>query len=215
MWPHDRDSATTIDLAISALLEVGDAEVAARELLDGFIEFDAFEATLRTLATFRPDQARNLCIHLIKAKQAEGQSLFAYRFYMETFEPNPEEQIALAAELSVDDIRELYADEVTAYIDETLVSDITDFRAWNDLDALSSHTSVEEAYVSDLTLAAGAEKTSIGFRAAVMFRVILSYDREGPDSSASFPGSLAGHIDAYGMYVTEVTVDTTSFYEGP
>ena len=214
IWPHDRDSAATIDLAISTLLEVGDAAAAAKELLDGFVESDAFEATLRTLATFRPSQAGDLCIELIKAKQADGQSLSAYRFYVETFEPNPGEQIALAVELPVEDIRELFADETTAFINEALVSDMTSFQAWNDLDVLSSHTRVEEAYVSDLALAAGAEKISIEFQAAVVFSVVLSYDREGPDSSASFPGSLAGHIDAYGMYVTAVTVDTSSFYEG-
>lgn len=41
----------------------------------------------------------------------------------------------------------------------------------------------------------------------------LSYDREGPDTSSSFPGIATGYVDANGMFLDDVTVDTQSFYE--
>ena len=215
IWPYDRASANTIDRVLSALLENGDAAAAAGHLLDGDIEFDAFEATLRTLATLRPDEARELCRHLIGAKAANGPSLFAYRFYVDTYEPGADEQIALAADLPTEDVVELYAEEIDCFISDELRSGLTSYRVWDDLDSLSNRTSVEEAYVEELSIAPEADSLRIEFQAALTFRVSLSYDREGSDTSSSFPGRLAGHIDARGIFVDEITVDTTSFYKGP
>jgi hypothetical protein len=213
IWPHDRDSAKTIDLAIAALLEKNDPSEAADRLSAGEIEFDAFEATLTTLASFKPHETQDLCYHLIGAKDTNGSSLFAYRFYVRRYEPSNEDQIALAVELASEDLYELYADEIALFIDEDLSTDPAKHSAWDDLDALSTHTTVAEAYAYDISLTASADRSRVEFRASLKISVMLSYDREGPDSSSSFPGSAAGYIDAHGIYLQEVLVDTQSFYE--
>lgn len=213
IWPHDHASSRIIDRAIAALLEQRDASHAARILAEGVIEFDALEAVLKTLRSFRPIQTQELCRELVLAQDAGGLSLYAYRLYVTSFEPSNETQIALAVALASEDLHELYGDEVVAFVGEELVSDPGQFQAWSDLDALSSHTVLEEAYVFDVHFIAGAGKSRIDFKASVKILVTLSYDREGPDTSASFPGLVEGYIDADGMFIENVTVDVQSYYE--
>jgi hypothetical protein len=72
---------------------------------------------------------------------------------------------------------------------------------------------IEEVYVDDISLTAIADQSRVEFRASVLISVSLSYDREGPDTPSSFPGSATGYFDANGMFLDEVAVDTQSFYE--
>jgi len=44
-------------------------------------------------------------------------------------------------------------------------------------------------------------------------RVGLSYDHERLEPSSSFPGKAEGYIDAQGIFLLNVTVDTQSFFE--
>jgi hypothetical protein len=213
IWPHDRESAKTIDLAIAALLEEDDPAKAAQQLLAGEIEFDAFEATLRTLASFKPVQTQELCHQLVGAKDTDGVSLYAYRFYVEHYEPSNEDQILLAMGLASADLNELYADELARFIQDEFFTEPSRYSAWDNLDALSTHTQVEEVYMDDISLTAIADQARVEFRASVQISVALSYDREGPDTSSSFPGSARGYVDANGMFLDDVTVDTQSFYE--
>ncbi|MBN9436948.1 restriction endonuclease [Bosea sp. (in: a-proteobacteria)] len=213
IWPYDRASANTIDLAVAALLEQGDAAQAAKLLSGEEIEFDAFEVTLKTLGSFKPAQTQELCREIVRLQDASGPSLYAYRFYVDHYEPSNEDQIALAVSLSSEDLFELYADEIITFIEDDLVADPAKYRAWGDLDALSSHTTLEEAYAYDVRVTASADKSRIEFRTAVTISVLLCYDREGPDSTSSFSGVVEGHIDAAGIFVQDVTVDTRSFYE--
>lgn len=213
IWPHDRESAKSIDLAITALLEEDDPTKAAYELLAGGIEFDAIESTLRTLVSLKPVQTQALCHQLVRMKEPDGVSLYAYRLYVEQYEPSNEDQIALAVNLASDDLHELYADELARFIEDDFSTDPAKCQAWNDLDVLSSHTSVEEVHVDDISLKAIADQHRVEFRASVRISVSLSYDREGPDTSSSFPGIATGYVDANGMFLDDVTVDTQSFYE--
>lgn len=211
IWPHDRESALTIDKAIRSLLEDKDPVNAAEILQDGKIEFDAFEAILVTLNTFRPMQVVELCHALIKSGESDGSSLFAFRFHVDHHEPTNDEQIALAVDLPREDLYELYADEVSAFIADDVTTDPGAHQAWGDLDALSPHTRVEEVYTSDVELTADPERHKINFKADITFGVELEYDHE-TSSSSSLPGQAEGYIDANGIFLELVTVDTRSFY---
>ena len=214
IWPHDDASAETIDRAIAALLERNAPEDAANGIRDGDIKFDAVEAFLKTLARATPGQTQALCQHLIRAGRSDGSSLYAYRFLVDSFEPSNEEQIALAAHLAPEDLSELYHEEVASWIDEDVTSEPGRFEAWTDLDALSSHTRMEDVHVDALSFKGNEAGNRIEFRAAVTISVSLTFDREGAGSD-SFPGCATGYIDASAIIVGEVTVDTSSRFEDP
>ena len=190
----------------------GAPDEAANEFFDGDIEFDAFETALRALASVKPIATQELCQHLVWARRNDGPSLFAYRFFVERFEPSSEEQIALAAHLAPEDLHELYDEEVSSWINEELVSDPAKFHAWNDLDVLSSHTTLDDAYIESLDFKSGPQKDRIEFDAVLAISVSLLFDKEDAGSS-SFPARCTGYIDANGMFLEEVTVDTSSHYE--
>jgi|GEM_PF-5000611 len=152
IWPHDQASARTIDRALSLLLEKSDPAQAAQELAFGEIEFDAFDAALKTLSALKPAQTAQLCRDLVKARNREGPSLFAFRFYTERYEPNNEEQIELAVELADEDLAELYGDEISVFIYEELTTAPEKYRAWDDLDSLSSRTTLIGAHPYDLSV---------------------------------------------------------------
>ncbi|RVQ51463.1 restriction endonuclease [Sinorhizobium meliloti] len=213
IWPDDQASARTIDRALSLLLERNDPAQAAQELAHGEIEFDAFEAALKTLAALKPGQTAQLCRDLIKARNGEGPSLFAFRFYAERYEPTNEEQIELAVELATEDLVELYGDEISVFIYEELTTAPEKYRAWDDLDSLSSHTRLEGVHSYDLTVRPSEDRSKIEFLASVEISVELSYDNETAPTSLSFPGEVQGYIDPYGIYIIDFTVDTQAFYE--
>lgn len=215
IWPHDRESIKLIDASLMALLEKDNALEAAQVLLEGEVELDAFEATLKTLSAFKPLAAKDLCRRLLIADEnAVGAALFTYRFYMDTFEPSGDEQIALACELGEADLLELYADEIYWLIGQEFPNDPARYSAWSDLDTLASQTIIEDVYSYSLSLVAKADKTAIEFRAEIQIGVSLLYDGEASNNAPSFPGEATGHIDAQGIFLNEVTVDTSSFYDG-
>ncbi|MGO7533510.1 restriction endonuclease [Rhizobium leguminosarum] len=212
IWPYDQASARTIDRALSLLLERNDPSQAAQELAYGEIEFDAFEAALKTLAALKPAQTGQLCRDLIKARNGEGPSLFAFRFYTERYEPNNEEQIELAVELATEDLVDLYGDEIRVFIYEALTTSPERYRAWDDLDVLSSHTRLEGAHPYDLSVRPSKDRSKIEFLASIEISVELSYDKETAATFMSFPGNVQGYIDPYGIYIDDFTVDTKRFY---
>lgn len=213
IWPHDRASAATIDRAVASLLERGDAREAAEILSQEEIEYDAFEVTLKTLNSFNPAQTQELCRELVHVQDASGPSLFAYRFYVDHYEPSNEDQIALSAWLTSEDLYELYGEETAAFIGEHFTANPARYRAWSDLDQLSSRTGLEAAYSQDIEFKASADKSSIEFRASLILSVSLSYDHEEMTSRSSFPGQAEGYINSEGIFLDDVTVDTRSFYE--
>lgn len=212
IWPHDREGAETIDRAIRLLLEEKDPVSAADTLRKGEIEFDAFEATLETLNAFRPKEAVALCQALIRAGDPGGSSLLAYRFYVDNHEPANDEQIALAAALAGEDLHQLYAEEISAFIDDDITGDPAKHDAWSDLDALSSNTRVSGVYTSEIELRPQAGGLKIQFLAKVIVEVELEYDHE-TGSSMSFPGIAEGYIEADGVFIEKFTVDTQKFYK--
>ncbi|MBB3453160.1 hypothetical protein FHT86_001416 [Rhizobium sp. BK313] len=213
IWPHESASIETIDRALSALLESDDAASAARILSRDEIEFEAFEATLTAIASVRPIQAQDLCRAIVKDGNDAGPALSAFRFFVQEFEPANEEQIRLAANLSRDDLTDLYAIEVDNFIVAELSSNPEKYSAWGQLDALSSSTRLEDCHVDGLEFTPDRRNAKIEFSAALEIWVELSYAREDA-GSFSFPGSVTGHIDADGIYIQDFSVDTGSSHEG-
>ncbi|MBB3747194.1 hypothetical protein FHX10_006750 [Rhizobium sp. BK591] len=213
IWPDDQASSRTIDRALAQLLERNDPGQAAQELAYGEIEFDAFEEALKTLAALKPVQTAQLCRELIKVRNGEGPSLFAFRFYAERYEPTNEEQIQLAVELAAEDLVELYGEEIRAFIEEELTTSPEKYRAWGDLDSLSSQTRLEGVHPYDLSVRPSEDRTKIDFLASLETSVELSYDKETAPTSMSFRGEVQGYIDPYGICIIDFTVDTQSFYE--
>lgn len=215
IWPHDQESIKVIDASLRALLEKDDAPEAAQILVEGEIEFDAFEAALKTISAFKPLAAKDLCRNILMAeKDSAGAALFTYRFYIDNFEPSGEEQIALACELSEADLFEIYADEINWHIAQEFRDDPARYSAWSDLDTLASHTMIQDVYSHGLSLVPNAEKTAIDFKAGIQIGVSLLYDGEASSIAPSFPGEAMGYFDAQGIFLNEVTVDTSSFYDG-
>lgn len=212
VWPHDADGANIIDWVLHALLEGKDPRGAARMLVESGLEFDAFERLLGTLVSVRSEQTRALCYELVRIGESDGMALFAFRFLVDRYELEDEEHVALAAELSDSDLREIYEDEVSEFLSETIQSDPTRFSAWHDIDAISSQTTLEEAYPYDVLLKGNPQSSRIDFRASVTVSVTPTYDREEA-ASMHFPGRAVGHIDQDGMSLTEFTVDTSRFHE--
>ncbi len=198
-------------MVLAELIEHGSPAKAARLLAAGGVEFDAFSATLDVLGTLKPDAAEQLSREIISLGDPKGPSLFAYRFYVNRFEPGNEEQIEIASDLDPVDLSEIYAEEIADFIELEMVSDPGKFRAWDDLDCLSSHTRLEEVYVYDIEFSADKNQRQITFKAKLRLSVELMYDRE-IGSSTSYPGEAAGHIDANGIYLDDATADTSSFY---
>ncbi|MFD9901285.1 restriction endonuclease [Mesorhizobium sp. NPDC059025] len=212
IWPHDHQSAETINRAIEALLEKNDPVEATNVLRNGEIEFDAFEAMLTTLVSFRPEHARALCYAQIKVGDPSGRSLFSYMFYVDNYEPANDEQVALALHLTREDLHHLYAQEISVFISEDYTADPGKYEAWSDLDSLSSHTTISDVYTESVELTPNAKQCAIEFHATITIEVDLEYDGE-TGHSMSFPGRASGHIDANGTYLLAVTADTSSFYE--
>lgn len=92
-------------------------------------------------------------------------------------------------------------------------SNVTDFEAWNALDALSTHTEFDGVDVAEESLRWDDKK----FVADVTVFIGLHYgkgDDDGISTSDSFPGEISGHMDNDGnVVIDELTVDTSTFYE--
>jgi Predicted pPIWI-associating nuclease len=91
--------------------------------------------------------------------------------------------------------------------------ELTETGAWSDLDALSTHTSIEgiEAVPEGIF-----EVGDNGFTAVATVYVDLSYGNNEDSFSTldSFPAQVQGHFTSNGEAIVDsVSVDTSSFYE--
>lgn len=80
-------------------------------------------------------------------------------------------------------------------------------KAWNDLDVLSSNTSIEAVEVFEDEI----RETRGKFEGPINVHVTLQYP-EGVTLSETFPGRFEGQWSAEGPSINTVIVDTSSFY---
>ncbi len=104
---------------------------------------------------------------------------------------------------------------VQAVIDAVQNFDLTESSSWSDLDALSTHTYVDEIEVDPEGVILEPESR---FRGTMSVYVLLKYESEGEDgfeTSDGFRGRFNGHFEAEAKpVIDDIEVDTSSFYEG-
>src|SRR5687768_980357 len=104
-----------------------------------------------------------------------------------------------------------FKDDMKPQIAEAMrSSDLTDFACWNDLDALSSETHVANIEVFDEEIMLSGES----FEGSINVYLTLNYG-SGDDAtwiSAAFPGSFSGVLQDGQPVISNVIVDTSSFY---
>ncbi|HYI47801.1 MAG TPA: hypothetical protein VEX35_04975 [Allosphingosinicella sp.] len=91
--------------------------------------------------------------------------------------------------------------------------DLTQSGAWTDLDALSTHTYLDDVEVDPegIVLDDGL------FKGFLNIYVLLQYGsgkKEGFQTSDAFRGRFTGHFDGTVAVIDEVSVDTSPFYAG-
>ena len=92
-------------------------------------------------------------------------------------------------------------------------AELTLFEAWADLDALSTHTLLEQMEVDEAGIIFADDDS---FRGTVNFYVLLQYGRdleEGFVESDSYSGSFEGRLTDGGVVIDSIRADTSSFYE--
>jgi hypothetical protein len=91
-----------------------------------------------------------------------------------------------------------------------IADDLTPYSAWNELDALSSHTEVEA--VEPLESQIFLEENRFAGNCVVY--VQLNYGDRGDSASLSdsYPGKFRGHMDDGFVMIDDIEVDTSSFY---
>lgn len=103
------------------------------------------------------------------------------------------------------------ADRIVSYLQDEL--DIRSLDLWDDLDALSTHTQIEqiEAPVEGVVLLGDGR-----FSAILNIYLILQYgndDDEGFSTADSFLGKVSGRLRDDDPIVDSSSVDTSAFYE--
>lgn len=94
--------------------------------------------------------------------------------------------------------------------------DLTDTGAWNQLDQLATHVSVEGLEVDPESIVFLGHGPRKPFEGALNIYLELRYganDDEGFTNGTSFWGLFKGHFERGSPKVDEVTVDTSPFYQ--
>ncbi len=104
------------------------------------------------------------------------------------------------------------AGRLKAIVDAVSNVRLTDFDAWNDLDALSSHTGVDGIDVDPEGIIVSGES----FQGLAAIGVALRYDPDGDAgfvTSDTFEGQFEGHFEGKRAIIDKITVNTDPFYQ--
>lgn len=101
--------------------------------------------------------------------------------------------------------------KLDAIMDAVSNIELSETRAWGDLNSLSSDTHVDDIEA----VPEGIFETDTGFTAAATVYVDLNYGDKNDSfsTSDSFPANVEGHFEDGRAVVDAVAVDTSSFYE--
>ena len=89
--------------------------------------------------------------------------------------------------------------------------EVSETQAWNDLSILSANTVVETLEIFEDEVVFDGNR----FRGPLIWHVTLHYGN-GEDafaSSESFPGTFQGEVRGKNAVITEMTAETSSFYQ--
>lgn len=211
VWPYDAESAAVIDAIVRHLL-IEDDPIAAADMVKEPIEYDAFLALLNQLQAGYGDECFELLDAVITRNADPGVRLNAFQFLTENTEVHPVDQIRLASHLDSEGLQIVYSSEIAGYVEETLTVEAGEFSLYDDLNELSSATTIDSIWITEVHFEPSSA-SSISFRGKMSVVSSLSFEREHM-GNISLPGEFEGHFDAFGTYLDAASIDTSSYFDG-
>lgn len=203
IWPGDEDTALLIDHIIVQLGASGDIDGAV-PLFDR-LPSEALAPTLDAIHAVDSDLCYNACRAIVLGTEDYALRLNAFQFIGDTYEVHPGEVVQLAARLHPEDLQTVYAVEVAASVEDTLVHSASQYAFWRRISTMSSDASVLYAAAYDVQFKARDDR-SIGFSGDGEIEAELSLQTGGPGRWC-IPVSFEGYFDEHGIYVTDSDVN--------
>lgn len=212
IWPYDEKSAQTIDEIIRKLVIDNNTSEAVAATKD--IELDAFVLMLyRLWADYEKECHKymlSICSDHLNADIRYNAAQFLIDHYQ--YKLGHEDYLKIIQGFDVEAITELYSLRITRFVQDELFHNTFGYDVGHDLDAISSHTVLDEIIVSELTIE-DAMKERISFHGTLHLGVILNAQDPEGGFDDSYPGEFKGYLDRNGIFLESATVNTDSFYE--
>jgi hypothetical protein len=106
---------------------------------------------------------------------------------------------------------ELKQNEIDRVADAVRGAELTRFAAWQDLDALSTHTHLDGIDIDPESV----KRTGNKITGSVSVYVVLHYGGKEDEVivGESFPGKFLAHMKDKKVIIDDITVDTSGFYQ--
>ena len=166
---------------------------------------------IEKLHALYPEECRNYLFAIVTEHKDPDVQFNAAQFIFDNYEISAPERIELSLHLDANALEEVYGSEIVAFIEDELFQNTPNYSLFDDLDQLSSATSIETIFISRLIIRP-EDHQKIVFSGIMIIEVALEFDGERA-GSPHFPGNFEGHFDENGIYLDSATVDTRSYYE--
>ncbi|MHA1882102.1 MAG: restriction endonuclease [Candidatus Thorarchaeota archaeon] len=207
--PNDKETSSTIDKIVTSL-EKGDIDTATDNA--DALEADVLTKLFHELKKQQFEIASDFLRNIVRCSKQPDLALNAFQILVDNEELSSVESVELSSYMDTSELETLFGDEITGFVQDEILSNGTDYDFWNDVDQLSSRSSIDWVYLTELRLKAPTRQ-QIHFEGTLELAVRLEYDREAIGNPLSFPGTFKGYFDPYGIHLSNVTIDTSSFYE--
>lgn len=177
---------------------------------------ESFEASMlvRTLQLIKeraPEVSSKFLRNIIRHSKRPDLVLNTFQFLKDREEISPTENIELSSYLDTFALGTLFGDDIGSYFQDELFANGSSYKFYSDIDQLSSRTTIEYVYIDSITFKS-PNKKQIHFEGTIEFELQLEFDRETMGNRLNFPGNFKGYFDCHGIYLTDITIDTSSFY---
>lgn len=207
--PNDKEAASTIDQIVKSL-EKGNIEEATDKA--DALEADVLTKLFQELKKQQFEIASDFLRNIVRCSKQPDLALNAFQILVDNEEISAVENVELSSYLDSSELETLFGDEITSFVQDEILSNGADYDFWSSVDQLSSRSSIDWVYLTDLCFKAPT-KQQIHFEGTLELAVQLEYDREAIGNPLNFPGTFEGYFDPHGTHLTNVSIDTSSFYE--
>jgi len=207
--PNNKETASTIDQIVTSL-DKGDMK-AATDNADA-LEADVLTKLFHELERQHSEIASEFLRNIVRCSKQPDLALNAFQILVDNENISPVENVELSSYLDTSELVTLFGDEITSFVQDEILSNGADYDFWSDIDQLSSRSSIDWVYLTDLCFNAPSRQ-QIHFEGTLEIAVQLEYDREAIGNPLSFPGTFEGCFDPHGIHLTNITVDTSRFHE--